>query len=136
MANAFNDAALLQACYDIARTTSWEHRNPQSTSLDAITGKANRYRALALDQVEYLESNGCDPNVLIGAVRYLGIHAVPPMADDEKWFIDMLEVIVQLFSPNVVLTRGDDLVAFLRTLRDAIDQNITDAEARQPSAND
>ena len=131
MTQTIDDSALLQACYDIARTTSWEHQNQQSTSLDAIASKAARYKQLALDHVEYLDANDIDPNVLVGAVRYLGIHAVPPMCDDETWFINMLEVLVQLFAPNVILEGTNDIVPFLRTLRDAIDRNITNAESRE-----
>jgi len=66
--------------------------------------------------------------VLVGAVNYLGIHAVPPMGDDFQWFADMLDVIVQLFAPNAVLNADDGITVFLRSLRNAIDRNIQDAE--------
>ena len=128
LAQTIDESALLQVCYDIARTTSWKHKDAQSTSLDAIATKADRYKSIALDHIEWLDQNGIDPNVLVGAVNYLGIHAVPPMGDDEQWFSDMLEVIVQLFAPNVVLSAGDDVTLFLRTLCNAIDRTINNAE--------
>lgn len=129
MAQAIDESGLLQACYEIARTTSWKPEDPQSTSLDSIAAKAACYKAIALDHVEWLNENGIDPNVLVGAVYYLGgIHAIPPMADDDRWFSDMLEVIVQLFAPNVVLRQDDGVTSFLRTLRNAIDQTISNAE--------
>ncbi|NQT12587.1 MAG: hypothetical protein HQ582_07560 [Planctomycetes bacterium] len=53
------------------------------------------------------------------------------MGDNERWFSDMLEVLVQLFAPNVVLDSGDEIIAFLRTLRNAIDRNISSAESRR-----
>jgi len=113
MAQTIDDSELLAACYDIARVTSWEHQKPQSTSLDSIAAKADRYKRIALEHVEWLDQNGIDPNELVAAVRYLGLHAVPPMSDDVQWFSNMLEVIVQLFAPNMVLEKGDDTVHFL-----------------------
>jgi hypothetical protein len=117
-----NDSDLRKACFDIARTTSWQFKDPQSTSLDAIATKAARYRELTLDHAEYLQNAGVDPNILIGIVSYLSIHAVPPMGDDEQWFNNMLDVMVQLFAPNCEL--DEELRGFLTLLRDAIDRNI------------
>jgi len=128
VAQTIDESGLLQACYDIARTTSWKNKDPQSTSLDSIAAKAAHYKSLALEHVEWLDQNDIDPNVLVGAVNYLGIHAIPPMADDDRWFTDMLEVIVQLFAPSVQLSADDDVTSFLRTLRNAIDRTIGDAE--------
>lgn len=128
MAQTIDDSALLAACYDIARTTSWEHRNPQSTSLDAIATKAECYRQIALQHVDWLDQNGIDPNELVAAVEYLGIHAVPPMGDDQRWFSNMLEVIVGLFAPNFVLEKSGETIQFLRRLRNAIDRTIENAE--------
>jgi len=53
------------------------------------------------------------------------------MGDDEHWFSDMLEVLVQLFAPDIVLGRDDEITSFLRTLRNAIDRNITNAGSSQ-----
>jgi hypothetical protein len=128
MAQIIDESALLVACCDIARTTSWKHKDPQSTSLDSIATKAERYKQIALTHVEWFVENSINPNELVAAVNYLGIHAVPPMGDDEQWFVDMLEVIVQLFAPNVVLKKEDELTQFLQRLRNAIDHNIEKAE--------
>jgi hypothetical protein len=117
-----NDSELRRACFDIARSTSWKYNDPQSTSLDAIAAKAARYQELTLDNAQYLQDAGVDPNVLVGIANYLTILAVPPMGDDENWFKDMLQVLVQLFAPNCVL--DDELRGFLTQLRDAIDSNI------------
>lgn len=128
MPETIDESALLTVCYDIARTTSWEYNNQQATSLDSIASKANRYKQIALEHVEWLDQNGIDPNELIGAVKYLGIHAIPPMRDDEGWFSYMLELIVQLFAPNVVLQKDDEVTQFLRRLRNAIDRTIQNAD--------
>lgn len=128
MAQTIDELDLLAACCEIARATSWKHKDPQSTSLDAIATKAERYKQIALTHVEWLVENGIDPNELVAAVKYLEIHAIPPMGDDEQWFTDMLEVIVHLFAPNVVLEKDGEVIQFLRRLRDAIDRTIENAE--------
>jgi len=120
-----NESDLRKACYDIARVTSWRHNDTQSTSLDAIAAKAARYQSLALDHVEYLSNSGVDPNVLVGIVSYLSMHAVPPMEDNESCFTDMLDVLVQLFAPNCEI--GGEMKQFLIQLRDAIDKNIRES---------
>ena len=128
MAQTIDESDLLAACCEIARVTSWKQKDPQSTSLDSIATKAEHYKQIALTHVEWLEQNGIDPNELVAAVKYLGIHAIPPMGDDEQWFTDMLEVIVQLFAPNVVFEKGDEITRFLKRLRDAIDRTLDNAE--------
>jgi hypothetical protein len=124
-----NKASLQQACYDIARITSWENHNAQSTSLDAITAKANQYVEVALEYAKELDERGADPDVAIGAVRYLSVHAVPMMGDDVHWLGNMLEVIVDLFAPIYSVERGSDCIQFLKSLRDAIDRIIPDDSA-------
>ena len=128
MAQTIDESDLLAACCEIARATSWKHKDPQSTSLDSIAIKAERYKQIALTHVEWLVQNGINPNELVTAVKYLGIHAIPPMGDDEQWFTDMLEVVVQLFAPNVVLEKDDEVTQFLGRLRDAINRTIENAE--------
>jgi len=128
MGQAINESDLLAACCDIARATSWKHKDSQSTSLDSIATKAERYKQIALSHVEWLVENQINPNELVAAVQYLGIHAIPPMGDDEQWFADMLDVIVQLFAPNVGFEKDDDITQFLGRLRDAINRTIENAE--------
>lgn len=128
MAQTINESELLAACCEIARTTSWKHKDPQATSLDSIATKAERYKQIALAHVEWLVENGVDPNELVAAVKYLGIHAIPPMGDDEQWFRNMLEVVVQLFAPNAIFEKDDEVAQFLGRLRDAISRTIENAE--------
>src|SRR5262249_8875131 len=123
MATELNDSDLRKACFDIARTTSWEQNDPQATSLDAIAIKAEQYREIESAHAEHLKNAGVDVNVLVSAVSYLSVHAIPPMGADMNWFSDMLDVLIQLFAPNFEL--GGQTSEFLITLRNAIDRNLS-----------
>lgn len=121
-----DETALLRACHDAARVTLWQKDNPQATSLDATATLAAQFKALVVDHAPYLEAEGIDANVLTSCVKYLvHVHAIPPMRDNAWWLNDMMEVLVNLISPNTRL--DDESVEFLRTLRDAIDFNINAA---------
>lgn len=75
---------------------------------------------IASEHAEYLIGEGVDPGILVGAVSYLAhMHAIPPMADDERWFAEMLQVLVELIVPNICL--NNESVAFLRILRSRLD---------------
>jgi len=120
---AFDTSALRIACYDVAKTTSWQPNDPISSSPDVITSKELRFfdisqqRALAFDGEH-------DPNVVARAVRYLGhMHAIPPMGDDEGWFRDMLEVLLELVMPSTEPI--PEAAAFLIDVRQGVERTLS-----------
>lgn len=92
---------------------------------------AVRYEQIALGRVEYLRSCSFDPHALVVAVRYLGIYAIPRIRRDEQWFADTLDVLIKRFAPDEILEDLETVVPFLRSLRDAIDRNITNDKQKQ-----
>ena len=92
--------ALLDACYRIARTTMWA-RHP--VDADRIEAMARALCEAALSHEDYIVEAGRDPNLLRLCVEYLEkTQAIPPMAEDTRWFADMLSVLVELAVPNTI----------------------------------
>ena len=92
--------ALLDACYRIARTTMWA-RHP--VDADRIEAVARALCEAALTHEDYIVEAGRDPDLLRLCVEYLEkTQAIPPMADDTRWFADMLSVLVELAVPNSI----------------------------------
>lgn len=69
--------------------------------------------------LQFIQDQGRDPNLLTEAVRYLTLkHAIPPMAEDIRWFQNMLEVLVELCCPNQGV--GPEQGRFFQELRTGI----------------
>lgn len=92
-----NREALKTACAVIARNTMWERRPIDVESMNRL---ASAYERIALEHLEFVVDQDRDPNLIVRAVEYLDVHAIPPMRDDTDWFRDMLIALVDLSCPN------------------------------------
>jgi hypothetical protein len=119
----FAEDELQAACYEVARITGWKHKEPLSTSLDAVTPMALRYAGIARHHADQLAEGGQDPNIIIRAIRYLAEqHAIPPMGDDIRWFSDMVDVLM-----GIVLWEGqpaEPTTDFFKDLQAAIARRL------------
>src|SRR6266581_1780778 len=108
-----NTEALHAACLGVARETLWKPKGEKKSTVEEIGALAKKLHTVALLHVEFITEQGRDPNILVRAVRYLAhTHAIPPMRDDTGWFVDMLEVLIELACPNTgIPPRGKDFVA-------------------------
>lgn len=111
-----NREALHAACLDVARSTLWKPKEQIQSTEAEIEALAEKYSRHALHYVEFVTEQGYDPNLLVRAVRYLAhTHAMPPLGNDTGWFVDMLDVLVELACPNTGLPpRGKDFIRDLR----------------------
>ena len=111
-----NTEALHAACLEVARETLWKPKGEKKTTVKEIGALAEKLHTVALHHVEFITEQGRDPNILVLAVRYLAhTHAIPPMRDDTGWFMDMLQVLIELACPNTDLPpRGKAFIADLR----------------------
>jgi hypothetical protein len=120
-------SSLRQACFGIAQTTSWQYQDSVASSLDSVTPKANAYYAIALRFANELAERGVDPNLAVGAMHQMSIHAIPPMGDDVRWMEEKLDVFAELLAPCAGL--NSESRKFLTALRDAIDENLREDQA-------
>ena len=99
-ASQLDRPALMNACHRVARTTMWA-RHP--IDADRIQALARSLCEVVLAYEDQIVEAGRDPNLLRSCVEYLETtQAIPPMADDTRWFADMLAVLVELAVPNTV----------------------------------
>jgi hypothetical protein len=83
----------------------WNTPNPES--LDDIIDSnerehvAHKYYDAAINELELLKVGNDDPEILIRAVHYLSIHAIPPMHDSIHWFREGLHLLLELACPSV-----------------------------------
>lgn len=111
-----NTEALHAACRAVAKQTLWKPPGEKKTTEKIVETLAGQLYGIALDRLEFIATQGLDPNLLVRAVRYLAhTHAIPPMRNDTGWFVDMLEVLIELACPNTNLPRGGK--AFVTDLR-------------------
>ena len=123
MLPSFDNAALLEACRAIATDILRTHlERPDVSRVDVLTA---RLAERAGEHVDYVVARRRDPNLVTRAVRYLGAHhAIPPLGEDVGWFVDMLEVLIELACPNTPGSRRelafyDDLEEGLLQLRES-----------------
>jgi hypothetical protein len=111
-----NTEALHAACLEVARATLWNPDSEKKSTEKKIEALAEKLHTVALHHLEFITETNRDPNLLVRAVRYLAhTHAIPPMRDDTGWFLDMLQVLIELACPNTDLPpRGKAFIADLR----------------------
>jgi hypothetical protein len=119
----FDNNALRQACREIVRNTLWRGPKPVDINDIADTNQINnltdRYFAIAIEHIEFVEGQNRDPNMITRAVCYLAnSHAIPPMKEDLGWFRNMLESLLELACPNFIPNGKSD--PFLEDVKDGI----------------
>lgn len=107
---------LMAACNEVARSTMWDLRPVDVTSIQAV---ADEFYEIALTHLDLLVQEGRDPNLITRAVKYLArSHAIPPMREDTRWFSDMLTALIELACPTC--SSDPDSHAFLRDIEEGI----------------
>jgi len=108
--------ALQRACYSIARETMWT-REP--VDVDRIQAISDSFFKHALDLEKFVADMGRDPNIIVRCAEYLArVHAIPPMRDDTRWFIDMFDALMEVAVPNSGGTRDSE--RFFQDLEEGI----------------
>jgi len=98
-----DEEALRSACDEMARIAIW-----QTTPIDLaeIQKVSDTYFQEAVRYLEFINDQGCDPNLLDRAVNYLVTLALPSMLNDLRWFSEKLEVLVELACPSVIQSKS------------------------------
>lgn len=97
-------ARLMIECRKIAEHTMWNTPTPKSLN-DIIDSSeretvAQKYYDAAINELEYIKAGNDDPEILIRAVKYLIVHAIPPMRDSTNWFREGLHILIELSCPS------------------------------------
>jgi hypothetical protein len=124
MAFQLYKGALNDACLELARQVLV---TKSGASNDIVETLAAKFQDEALHHLDFIISQGRDPNILTRAVHYLvDAHAIPPMSSDISWFREMLTCLVELAVPNSGLTQKG--AEFLTDVQIGIAASLHDAE--------
>ena len=93
---------LLFECRRIAESTMWNSPHPESiddiVDSDEREAVAQAYYKAAIEQLNYIGDRR-DPEILLRAVRYLSVHAMPPLRDSVAWFREGLRTLLVIACP-------------------------------------
>lgn len=98
------ETRLMGECRRIVEHTMWNTPHPKS--LDDIIDSSEReavaqkYYDTAINELEFIKAGNDDPEILIRAVQYLNVHAIPPMRDSTHWFREGLHILLELACPS------------------------------------
>jgi hypothetical protein len=107
------DAALEEACFELARTMKWEQK---PIDLEEIRAHAAN---LAMEAKGFLsEALNTDVQLLVRAVHYLTQAHGMPMGENLYWFRTTLGALLEVARPNSGLDESGR--EFLKDMRDGI----------------
>ena len=104
---------LLAECRLIAQQTMWNP--PLPTGMEDIIDSDERERVAqayfqdALKEIDYVATGDHSPEVVLRAVQYLGVHAMPPLRDSTSWFREGLHTLLVLACPFAGVPPGGEL---------------------------
>ena len=98
------ESQLLDECRKIAEQTLYNYDKAEHISAIWSTEDreklAQRYFEAVKEGIKYVTSSeGRDPYAVLRAVRYLAVHAIPPMRDRVDWFREGLQTLLVLAFP-------------------------------------
>jgi hypothetical protein len=88
---------------------------------DEINRLGEQFRMIAKQHVS--EELGIDIPLITRATRYL-TRSHPPMGEDTRWFLNMLQVVLEIARPNCGLDEPSR--AFLKDMLDGIHSHMED----------
>ena len=117
---------LLEVCFMLAEDLMWDkdsapiERLPEDISeLNEMTNKFIEIANQNYYQVEVLPDGD---EILIGAIRYLNVQAIPPLRGNYAWFANSLSTLLEICNPNsIVRSEG---IPFLLSLQKGIIKHL------------
>ena len=116
MNKKINQKELKIACYEVAKNIKWAMKPVDVKDIEEL---ANKLEKDSLFYLEFIETQGRDPDLLIRAIRYIG-HSLtfPSESIDISWFGDVLGTLIEIACPNTILNR--EIGLFLDDLEEGI----------------
>ena len=117
---------LLEVCFMLAEDLMWDkdsasiERLPEDISeLNEMTNKFIEIANQNYYQVQRLPDGD---EILIGAIRYLNVQAIPPLRGNYAWFANSLSTLLEICNPNsIVRSEG---IPFLLSLQKGIIKHL------------
>lgn len=117
---------LLEVCFMLAEDLMWDkdaapiERLPEDISeLNEMTNKFIEIANQNYYQVEGLQDGD---EILLGAIRYLNVQAIPPLRGNYGWFANSLSTLLEICNPNSIV--GGEGIPFLLSLQKGIIKHL------------
>ena len=117
---------LLEVCFMLAEDLMWDkdsapiERLPEDISeLNEMTNKFIEIANQNYYQVEGLQDGD---EILIAAIRYLNVQAIPPLRGNYAWFANSLSTLLEICNPNSIVR--SDGIPFLLSLQKGIIKHL------------
>ena len=116
MNKKINQKELKIACYEVAKNIKWAMKPVDVKDIEEL---ANKLEKDSLFYLEFIETQGRDPDLLIRAIRYIG-HSLtfPSESTDISWFGEVLGTLIEIACPNTILNK--EIGLFLDDLEEGI----------------
>jgi len=117
---------LLEVCFMLAEDLMWDkdsapiERLPEDIS--ELNEMTNKFIEIANQNYYQVEGLPDGDEILIGAIRYLNVQAIPPLRGNYAWFANSLSTLLEICNPNsIVRSEG---IPFLLSLQKGIIQHL------------
>ena len=117
---------LLEVCFMLAEDLMWDkdsapiERLPEDIS--ELNEMTNKFIEIANQNYYQVEGLPDGDEILIGAIRYLNVQAIPPLRGNNAWFANSLSTLLEICNPNSIVR--SDGIPFLLSLQKGIIKHL------------
>ncbi|MBN9484537.1 MAG: hypothetical protein JST63_03130 [Bacteroidetes bacterium] len=117
---------LLEVCFMLAEDLMWDkdsapiERLPEDIS--ELNEMTNKFIEIANQNYYQVEGLPDGDEILIGAIRYLNVQAIPPLRGNYAWFANSLSTLLEICNPNSIVR--SDGIPFLLSLQKGIIKHL------------
>ncbi len=117
---------LLEVCFMLAEDLMWDKDSAPSERLpediSELNEMTNKFIEIANQNYYQVEGLPDGDEILIGAIRYLNVQAIPPLRGNYAWFANSLSTLLEICNPNsIVRSEG---IPFLLSLQKGIIKHL------------
>ena len=121
-----DEKKLLEVCFALAEDLMWEKDTAPleklSEDISELDYMTSRLMEIAKKNYYQVEDMPDGHNVLLGAIQYLRVQAIPPLRGNYDWFNHSLSTLLEICNPNILM--NNDEIPFLFSLQKGIIKHI------------
>ena len=90
--------------------------------ISELNEMTNKFIEIANQNYYQVEGLPDGDEILIGAIRYLNVQAIPPLRGNYAWFANSLSTLLEICNPNSIV--GSEGIPFLLSLQKGIIKHL------------
>lgn len=117
---------LLEVCFMLAENLMWKkdaapiEKLPEDIS--ELNDMTNKFIKIAKQHYYQVEGLSDGSEIILGAIRYLNVQAIPPLRGDYDWFSNSLSTLLEICNPNSIVEING--IPFLLSLQKGIIKHL------------